>query len=131
MNMDNKLKIAVIVVAVALLTFTMLTLASWQQTISWNRGEIITFTVDESTSITVTNPEIPFTQTYHIHNTGNVAIRVTGSVTFPSGSATVAWNPAVGYIDIVNKAEGTIDLTLSDFNVGTGSATVTFDSAAV
>lgn len=102
---------------------------NWGQTVNWNLNPDISFTVDESTTITVADPTQPFTQTFHIHNIGNTAIRVTGTVSFVSGSATVAWNPAVGYIDIPVSGAGQIELTLSDFSVGAGQLTVIFNSA--
>jgi len=113
---------------------------TWSQNVSWNINADTNFSVwtaataetEAPLTLDLSVPTEPTNVNYYIQNDGNVPIRVTGAVTFTSGSATVTWNPASGYVDVpVGTVRLHIILTLTSFSTGTGDCTVTFTSATI
>ena len=110
----------------------------WTQQFGWGSDVDTSFSVwTTSTGSIPTNitlslgetPADPTTIMYYIQNDGTVDIIVTGTVTFTEGSATVGWNPIVGYVYVpVDVTRQPITLTLETFIGDKGAGTVTFTS---
>jgi len=85
--------------------------------------------IDPNIPLILITPPNPAYLLYYIQNDGNVAIRVTGDIVFPQGSATATWTPAIKYVDVpVGSTRLLINLTLTGFTLGPGSFTTTFTS---
>ena len=140
--MNKKILNLTIVTVIAItLVSTVFGISTWNQTISWDISIKTDFKVYDSliggveivsdTPLSLgTDPTLPYTKTYYIQNDGNVKIRVTGLVTVVTGTATYAWIPSIGYVDVlVGTTRVAITLNLTSLSVGIGSLTVTFNSA--
>lgn len=128
-----KRKIAVFLATAALLIFigTAYALDTWDHTLQWNKTASATFNVFSDAAMNtpwspggtenITDPNLPFTETYYIANTGNVPITVTASLTFNGAShADVLWAPG-NQVNITVGSNANMTLTLANFTVGSGS----------
>ena len=122
-NLNQKLKAAVIIVAVAAAICVGVVVAAyvWNQSVSWT-VENESFSVDQATTLDLGVVPVGYvaTETYTIQNTGNVQITVLASHSFTG--ATVSWDKTSATLAVGASTTFTATITVT----GAGSGTVTF-----
>jgi len=135
----NKMKIFPFLLVLALLSGITLAYGStvgWNHSYDWNKPTVLSIAVFTDSALTVPyvsggtssiNASQPYTEVFYIKNTGNVDVLVTATAI--SSGVTVAWIPSDS-VEIAVGTHDTLTLTLSNFQVGAGSCTISFGMTA-